>query len=350
VHQPVHVRLALATAILAATAAAWLGLARPASADPTPGRQVHLPILNFLGQDEVCHSWIEAQNVGSVYSKAILVLWGEPGFCPPQCAGPLKVECSGLLRPGSTWNFLGAQLPTGAKSAMLFSFNNRQISEIAGGLVPPDDLVADFMCETLFFGVVGDCDDFRRFKKAFNEGLSFAGLPIPLAVGSPFAVEVLRNCPGDVTPGVNVTSKYSGISGYMLGAFDPVYGGFAYHVPLVFAGKGGFNSIIYIQNGGLECSSLELWFKDQDDCLRARICDVATLAPGETFQFDASDCVGPDWQGSAWVRASEPLGIVVDLVGRDVLMSYIAKPAELRYTFDGRAYFESGRAGTAACR
>jgi hypothetical protein len=342
VHKPRMTRLASASLTLTALAALWLGHAAPASADPSPGRQVHLPILNFLGQDEVCRSWIETQNVGNVDSKAVLVVWGEPGFCPPQCAGPLKVECTGLLRPGSTWNFLGAQLPTGAKSAMVFSFNNRPLSQIAGDLVPPDDLVADYMCETLFFGVVGDCDDFRRFKKAFNEGLSFAGVPMARAVGAPLAVEVLRTCPGDVTPGVSVTSKYSGISGYMLGAFDPVYGGFAYHVPLVFAAKGGLNSILYVQNGGLECSSLELWFKAQDDCLRARICDVATLAPGETFQFDASDCVGPDWQGSAWVRSSEPLGIVVDLVGRDVLMSYIAKPAELRYTFDGRTYFESG--------
>ena len=30
--------------------------------------------------------------------------------------GPLKVECSGLLKPGSTWNFLASQIPTGAKS------------------------------------------------------------------------------------------------------------------------------------------------------------------------------------------------------------------------------------------
>jgi hypothetical protein len=326
---------------LALAAAAWLAWPTGASADPSPGRQVHLPVLNYLGQDEVCRSWIEAQNVGPVDSKAVLVLWGAPGFCPPQCAGPLKVECTGLLRPGSTWNFLGAQIPVGAKSGMTFSFSNRQLSDIGAGL-GNDDLIADYMCEQLFFGVVGDCDDYRRFKKAYNEGLTFAGLPMSRAYGSPFAVEVLRHCPGDVTPGVEVSSKYSGLSGLMLGAFDPVYGGFAFHVPLVFATKGGFNSIFYIQNGGLECSSIEIWFKAQDDCLRARICEVFTLAPGETFQFDASHCIGPDWQGSAWVRASQPLGIVVDLIGRDVLMSYIAKPGELNYSLDGRKYFSSG--------
>jgi hypothetical protein len=224
---------------------------------------------------------------------------------------------------------------------MMFSFTARQLSEI-GVRNGDDDIVADYMCEQLFFGVVGDCDDYRRFKKAYNEGLTFADVPMSRAYGSPFAVEVLRHCPGNITPGVTVTSKYSGVSGLMLGAYDPVYGGYSYHVPLVFAGKGGYNTVVYIQNGGLECSSLELWFKAQDDCLRARICDIATLAPGETLQFDASNCVGPDWQGSAWVRASQPLGVVVDLAGNDVLMTYIAKPAELKYTLDGRQYFTSG--------
>ncbi len=339
-HSP-KFRLAAAGALTLCLALGWLALPVPASADPSPGRQVHLPVLNYLGQDDVCQSWIEAQNVGLDFSKAVLLVWGAPGFCPPQCAGPLKVECTGLLKPGSTWNFLGAQMPTGSKGGMLFSFTAKQLSQI-GVHNGEDDIVADYMCETLFFGVVGDCDDYRRFKKAYNEGLSFAGVPMRLAYGSPFAAEVLRKCPGDVTPGVTVTSKYSGISGLMLGAYDPVYGGYSYHVPLIFAGKSGFSSVIYIQNGGLECSSLELWFKAQDDCLRARICDVMTLAPGETIQFIASDCVGPDWQGSAWVRASQPLGLVVDLVGRDVLMSYIAKPAELKFTFDGQHYFRSG--------
>jgi hypothetical protein len=102
-------------------------------------------------------------------------------------------------------------------------------------------------------------------------------------------------------------------------------------VPLIYADKAGLNTVMYIQNGGIECSSLEIWFKAQDDCLRARICDITTLAPGETYQYDATDCVGPDWQGSAWVRASEPMGIAVDIFGRDVLMTYVAEPAPFDY-------------------
>ncbi len=290
------------------------------------GCQVHLPILNFQGQDDVCRSMIEVQYIGCEPSKAVLVTWGEPGFCPPQAAGPLKVECTGLLFPGSSWIMMGAQIPTGSKGGMLFKFTAQQLTDVGIDL-GFDDIVADLMCETLFFGVVGDADDYRRFKKAYNEGLDFAGINQRIAMGSGFlAVEVLRHCPGDVTPGVEVSSKYNGIAAAHLGSYDPVFGGYAYWVPLVYANKGGLNTIIYIQNGGLECSSLELWFRATDDCLRARICDVSTLAPGETYQFDASDCVGPDWQGTAWVRASEPMGLAVDIYGADVLTTHIGEP------------------------
>ena len=313
------------------------------------GSQVHLPILNFLGQDDLCESWIEVQYLGCDFAKASLVTWGEPGFCPPQAAGPLKVECTGLLKPGSTWNLLGAQIPNGSKSGILFKWTARQLSEIGVDL-GFDDVVADYMCETLFFGVVGDSDDYRRFKKAYNEGLEFGGVPLDRAVGDGLlAVDVHRKCPGDVTPGVEVTSKYNGIAGTHLGVHDPVFGGYGYYVPLVYADKAGFSSIMYIQNGGLECSSVEIWLQEQDSCLRALICDIATLAPGESYQLDANVCVGPDFQGSAWLRSSQQMGIAVDIVGRDLLMTYVAEPSEINYTFDptGALFTAGNQAGFA---
>ena len=100
-------------------------------------------------------TWIEVQNIGCDFAKAALVTWGEPGFCPPQAAGPLKVECTGMLKPGSTWNLLGARVPTGSKSGILFQFTTKQLSEIGVDL-GFDDIVGDYLCETLFFGVVGD--------------------------------------------------------------------------------------------------------------------------------------------------------------------------------------------------
>jgi hypothetical protein len=308
------------------------------------GREVHLPILSFLGTDP-CTSWIEVQSIGCDWGKAVLVAWGEPGFCPPQAAGPLKVECTGLLKPGSTWNLMNSQVPDGAKSGILFKFSARQLSEYGLDRVfGYDDILADLMCETLFFGVVGDADDYRRFKKAYDEGGTFAGIPQDIAAGEGYlAVDVLRDCPSTVTAGARITSKYNGIAGDALGAYDSVYGGYAFYVPVVYGNRDQFNTWIYIQNGGLECSSLEVWFKTQDDCLRATICDIATLAPGETYQLDATACVPPGWLGSAWVRASQPLAVAVDIVGRDVLMTYTGEPAELNYTFDpNQATFTTG--------
>ena len=308
------------------------------------GMQVHLPILNYLGNDDLCETWIEVQAIGAAPMKAVLVTWGEPGFCPPQAAGPLKVECTGLLMPGTTWNLLADQIPSGSKGGMLFKFSAKQLSDVglddAFGF---DDVLADLMCETLFFGVVGDADDYRRFKKAYNEGSSFGGIPQEIAAGwkegGILAVDVLRDCPSPQAAGVRVTSKYNGIAGSHLGQYDPVYGGYSYYVPLIYAkrttGTGGeYNTWVYIQNGGLECSSVEIWLKKQDDCLRAQICELSTLAPGETFQFDPSTCVGPGWLGSLWIRTTQPMGIAVDIWGNDILMTYVGEPAELNYTFD----------------
>ncbi len=307
-----------------------------ATVDPNRqlGGQVHIPILDYQGQDDVCETWLEVQNIGCETSKAALVTWGEPGFCPPQAAGPLKVECTGLLKPGSTWNLIGAQIPSGSKSGILFQFTARQLSELGLDL-GFDDITADFLCETLFFGVVGDADDYRRFKKAYNEGLEFAGVPLDDARGDGFlAADVHRTCPGDRTPASEVTSKYNGIAGTHLGTFDEIFGGYGYYVPLIYAGSADFDTVMYIQNGGLSCSSIEIWFKAKDDCIRNEICEILTLAPGETYQFGASDCVGPDFQGNAWLRSTQPLGVAVDIIGRDVLMTYVAEPAEINYTFD----------------
>ena len=99
-------------------------------------------------------------------------------------------------------------------------------------------------------------------------------------------------------------------------------------MPLLYADKAGFNSVMYIQNGGLECSL------DRDLVQGAgRLPAGADLRGASRWrrarriQFDATDCVGPDWQGSAWLRSTQPLGIAVDIIGRDVLMTYVGEPA-----------------------
>ena len=312
--------------ILAFGLALALGLAvganmEKAYAEPTPGTRIQLPILNHIGDvSGGVETWIEVQNVGAAYTKAVLVLWGEAGQCAPQANGPIKVECTGLLKPGTTWNFRGSKVPAGAKSGIVYS--------VAEG-------VADAFCSS-FFGATGSEGAWKGVEAAWVAG----------GVGQPLAVEVWRKGPGDDTPAVSVTASYSGISEAMEGMSDPVYGGYAYYAPLVYAEHPDppkdFTSWIYIQNSGDECTSVEIWFQKQDDCLRDTICEIDYLAPGETYQYDASMCVGPSFVGSAWIRSSQPLGIVVDQVGRDILMAYDGKPANLQYEYGEDPYFTVG--------
>ncbi len=301
-----------------------------------PAPEVFVPVLNFRGDADLCASRIAVQNVGSEPSKAMLITWGEPGFCPPQCAGPLKVECSGLIRPGASWSFLGAQVPTGSMSGVLYSFTARTLRQI-GVELGFDDVVADVMCETLFFGVVGDCDDYRRFKRAYDEGDKFAGIPQDKARGAPLVVEILRKCPGNVDSAVVTTASYAGVPATDLGAYDPVERSYLYHVPLVYRGNSGFDSVLYIQNAGLECASVEIWFKAQDDCLETQLCKTITIAPGETYSFRGSDC-GAGFKSGALLRGSGPLAVASDIVGRDVLSTFNAVPDAVVDATDGTVH------------
>ena len=113
--------------------------------------------------------------------------------------------------------------------------------------------------------------------------------------GEPLAVTVNRKCPDPVTPNAFINAAYTGISSDQEGARDPRSGSFTFYAPLVLVGRGGLSSVLNIQNSGIDCTSLEIWFKAQDDCMRPVLGDVLTVSPGETVRFDPSTVVGPDW-------------------------------------------------------
>ena len=293
------------------------------------GTRISLPVLSFVGFESTSQSILQVQNTGSEFTRAILLVWPEStGACGPQSVGPFKVECSGVLKPGSTWIFGDGQLPVGAKSGIVYTFPHEQI-EVGGELVA----VADEFCERLFADVTFDADAFRRFDLAFRQGDDFFGLPT--TGGQPISTDVVRIGQGTPSPDLTVSGAYSGVTSGGLGAFDPVFGGFGYYTPVVYADAGGLTSFLYIQNSGSDCTGVELWFQEQDDCLRAQVCEILTLAPGETAQYSVSDCVGPSFVGSLWLRTSQPSGIVVDHVGQDILMTDNAVPAR-------NAIFDSG--------
>ena len=294
---------------------------------PVTGRQVYLPALNVLADGGYCQSFLDIQNVGREITKAVVLFWSAPSACPPQCAGPIDVVCSGLLRPGGTWRMSLPRGPSDAVSAAVFSAFAQPHPKFEGGA----DLFADALCESLVERVVRDCDRYRQFKRAFdrqgkwdpgrgNPDFDFGAFP-----GEPLAVQVTRQCVTDT--GVPARASYAGLTGSELGRFDTQFGGFAFYVPLVYGDARGLNTFLYIQNADVECTSVELWFRAQDQCQRAIVCQIPSLAPGESHIFDVSSCVTPGFVGNAWIRTSVRTSVVVDTVGDGILMSSQAKPA-----------------------
>lgn len=269
------------------------------SGQPGPGRRIQLPAIDNWGDDE---TWIQVQNLGSQPSQVILFTWGDyTGTCPPQAPGPLKVECSGLLVGGSAWTFSRPQLPAAARSAIAYS-------------VPAE--TAGEACEDAF-ETVGLHDAWRVWENRWRAG--FYG------VGERLAVAVNRRLMQD--NGVTVSSAYTGISENMEGVYDPVFGGFMYYVPMLYNDQNGWRSRFSVQNSGNECTGLEIWYKPQNDCLRSEIYSVPVLSPGESIRLTPEGLPAGE-RGSAWIRASQPLGIVVDQQGNDMLLTSRGVPAD----------------------
>ncbi|MCB0216578.1 MAG: DUF11 domain-containing protein, partial [Chloroflexi bacterium] len=297
--------------------------------------RIALPILES-NEGAECEAWLQVQNVGDVDTKAVLVVWGDPGFCPPQSAGPLKVECTGLLRPGSAWSFAAGQMPAGARSAIAYAMNAQDVVADFDG---NNRLFADVVCGALFDYIVGDHDRWATFDRAYRLGdlwrgpRDFSGQQLVLDFGAhqgePLTVSVNRSCPDAGDPNAKSNAAYTGLSRDQMGVRDPYSGAYMYYAPLIFASNAGLNTTLYLQNLGEECSSLEIWLKGQDNCLRPIIGDILTLSPGESVAFDPNTVVGPDWLGSAWIRATQPLAIVVDAKGTNHFTAYTGVAADV---------------------
>lgn len=258
--------------------------------------RIQLPAID---QHDDWETWIQVQNVGQHSTKAIAFLWGEySGACPPRAPGPWYVVCTGLLQPGAAWSWRTRQLPSDARSGIVYS-------------VPAS--IADEACYLASISR-GSHHAWLGWER------EFAGQ------GEPIAVTVNRIGPGS-EQGIQVASSYTGISEEMEGVREPLFGGFMFYAPLLYNEYHDLNSELIIQNSGNECSSVEIWYREQDDCVRSAVYDVGGIAPGESVRI-APHGIPAGSQGSAWIRASQPLGIVVDHWGRDLLMSYRAVPAD----------------------
>ncbi len=91
--------------------------AGPAAVDPNRwlGIDVQLPALDMAVDRTDCQTWIDIQNAGDDAAKALLLVWGDSGSCTSPAAGPIDVECTGLIRPGASWRVPPGQIPAGSR-------------------------------------------------------------------------------------------------------------------------------------------------------------------------------------------------------------------------------------------
>ena len=279
-----------------------------------PGHAIALPNINFIAIDDVCKSHIQAQNVGAEVSVAVLMTWAELNDPCASAPGPLGVECSGLLKPGSAWTFSNSGIPAGSKSGFVYSFS----TEICMG-----QEISSLMCANLQ-AMVGDDGAFRTFHEDYLGSGQVFGIPVAQVRGAPLAGVVHRACPGDTTPGVEVTTAYEGVSEIMYDA--PLQGKktYRYQVPLVIADEAGFISSLSIQNAGHECATVDIVFREQGSCLDTAWCspNLLQVVPGQSLSIEPIDCLGEGWQGSVEVNSDRPLAITQDIVGRDTISTY----------------------------
>ncbi len=302
--------------------------------------RIQLPVLNRIDDGKTEQTLIEIQNVGRADTVIILFLWDDySAGCAAQSPGPKKAECSGLLKPGASWQWQLLHLPKWARSGIAYSV---QTGPLPAGFTRPNlswpqpypgQTIDEYMCAAAQDAVERNpydpWDDHPYY--AWRSWEEFWKLHFQ---GQPVAIEVDRIGMSAAT-GAYLSGGYEGFSRDMEGVENPVDGGYGYYSPVVYANFEGLTTWLYIQNSGDRCASVDIWLYAMDNCNRPRVCEIEQLSPGESYPLDVlGECgVGPGFIGSAYLRSAEPLGIVVDHIGDEVLLTHRAVPAELNFTW-----------------
>lgn len=278
-----------ALVMLAMSTGVWLGsrartevVAAPLAPDQAvvarmAAAQVWLPAMG--GSRAGCTGNLLIQALSPKAQTAVLVTWGESGLCPPNAAGPVRVECSGLLYPGSSWIMQGSQLAAGNRSGTLYSFRD----------LPPVD-----MCELLFYRLNGDAAEYRRFQQAFLSAGRYRDIDFDRVAGDALAVQWTERC------GESLSSHAALSWGEASAWSDPEQAQLS-HLPLI-----GADWELVVQNMGLDCADAQVWLGLGDG--RSTVCDALQIAPGEARSLRVADCAPGAL--SATVRASQPVAVV----------------------------------------
>ncbi|MEO8083930.1 MAG: hypothetical protein ABI780_08915 [Ardenticatenales bacterium] len=255
-----------------------------------------LPVVNFFGEDDLCESWIAVQNIGDGPAQPVVAyVTNAPEGTPTPTVTPVPWQislkymsaCGGLLRPGGTWSFVGAQVASGARSGFVLSLDGATLAAAGADASEGDDDQGARLCQRLKARVGGDSVAWQRFYTAWRNGDDWEGLPLGRMAGPPLAVTIHRFCPGQMAPGSDATSAYTALAvgrevpGHQSAAVAPLARPLIVS-PLVYP-QGGQ---LHVQNVGSEAGTFTLRFQAPGACAPLPIVQTVQLMPGESTPFD----------------------------------------------------------------
>jgi len=236
-----------------------------------PGKKIQIPSINV---EDGWSTWIHAQNVGDDDTGAVVFFWEEySGLCPPNSPGPAAVRCQRIVENG-VWTLRSA-IPTEAKAAIIYSV---------------DKGVFDGACQEAI-EAIGDNSAWMQWKDEYE------------GTGQPLAAVVLRLGP------YGSSSSYVGISEAMEG--EPPY---EYYALLLKKEYHGENAQLSVQNSGQYCVSVLIEYRESGTGRLVHTQHFEALAPGEALHLKTEEIeeIPTNWLGTAFIRAAQPLGIVVE--------------------------------------
>ena len=233
-----------------------------------PGKKIQIPSINAK---DGWSTWIHAQNVGDDNTGAIVFFWGEYSeLCPPNSPGPAAVACQIIVENG-VWTLRSA-IPTEAKAAIIYSV---------------DKDVFDEACQEAG-DAVGDDSAWMQWKDEYQ------------GTGQSLAVVVMRFGPH------GSSSSYIGISETMEGEYP-----YEYYALYLVKDYQGENAQLSIQNSGEYCVSVLVEYGGITYSEH-----YEALAPGEALHLNMEEIeeIPANWLGTAFIKAAQPLGVIVEHV------------------------------------
>jgi hypothetical protein len=249
------------------------------SADPNPGQVIEIPRIDLRTAFVTGAGWgtrIQVLNP-SLTSDAYVtaVFWKKySGYCPSNSPGPFYHTCM-KLQPNGVWTMQGA-IPAGAMSAIIYSFPS----------------AATWKCTNSSW-------DYDTWAAA--------------ATGPDLAVTVDR-WGTDPFGEFEIASSYTGVA-------DPEMASGALFAPYIMHGYQNLDTVITIQNSGEYCTSIWIYYKEEDNCEFMKAQHIEQIAPGESvtvgpagfadYAFPSPELDAP-WLGSAYISANADLAVIVD--------------------------------------